>query len=117
MSHSATIDLLWHWSSKPILIIERTITDTIHLRVTLLPSNRCNVLCLRDSGGGSVTVIGTNLDVVNDPKMTTTIVIRNRTGDLDKRPPIVTVRIEIIIQVILHLFIIDIVHKVQKLSV
>jgi len=53
-------------------------------------------VCLRCSGGGSVTVIGTNLDVVNNPKMTTTIVVSNTTsGDPDKRPPIVTVRVKI----------------------
>ena len=34
---------------------------------------------------------GTNLYVVSEPKMTTTMVIRDENGYLDKRPPIETV--------------------------
>ena len=38
-----------------------------------------------------MTASGTNVHVVSDPKMTTTIVISNTTGYPDKRPPIETV--------------------------
>jgi len=49
--------------------------------------------CMRDSGGGSVTVTGAGLDVVNDPKMTTTIVISSAAGDPDEESTIETVRV------------------------